>query len=300
MIAFPNKNRSPLLLSPPTTSAMLRRRWGLIACILSSIALFSGCAQLPPSSTNSTALSGKRLAVTMQFGDTIKSNYHYYFLINYDKTLGGTVGNQSAPGPVPVQGRLPGGGYGNGFASGYNGNTSAGFTDFVEFTGGACRLYHVVPGTNLQRFVLENPPVSFTLPNGGNNNTLQVAIDLSQLVVDNNGGALDPTETKTTALNIQWLQVNIVATDFIPVDPNTPFVKQVDSLGNNVLSQGNTYVTLPMNQIGRVFTNSDAAFLGLTSPEPASNDVYTSDGSVGEEFLDLLDNYTITVTQQSQ
>jgi hypothetical protein len=239
----------------------------------------------------------------MQFRSNVRSDYFYYFLINYDKTLGGTVGNQSAPGPVPIEGQLQGGGYGNGFASGYNGSTTAGFTDYVEFHGGVYQLYHVVPGTNLQQAVPEGAPVSYTLPgtNLNNTNTLQFAIDLSQIVVDNNGGSLDATTTTKMALLIQWLQVNIVATDVVPLNPTLPVFKQIDSLGNNASSTlANTYLTLPMNQVGQIFTNADATSLGLSSPEPSSNDVYTTDGSVGDPSLDLLDNYTIAVTQVGQ
>lgn len=259
--------------------------------------MLTGCAKQPPSSSGSIVLSGKRLVVTLPFRGRINPAFHYYFLINYDTSQSG-IGNQNSPGPVPVLGpNSTNQGYGNGFATGPNG--IGGFTDFVRFEGSSYRLFHVVGDPTARHFIDENLPVSVTLPNSdiGNPNVLQFEIDLAQLVVDANGASLNnPTMTVDIANKIRFLQVNVVATDVVPVDQPTSVIKQVDSLGNNQVPGSTSYLNLDVRDI-RAYTNGDA--VGLGSSEPSSNDVYTSGlGGVGDESLDLLDSYRIAVTRQ--
>ena len=114
--------------------------------------------------------------------------------------------------------------------------------------------------------------------------------------MDANGAPLtDPTTTVSQALAIQWLQMNIVATDVVPVDQNTIVFKQVDSLGNTQTASGqSSFLDLNMTDF-KSYTNSD--FAGQNVFEPSSNDVFTSTGVVGDESLDII-NYTIAVVKQ--
>lgn len=272
---------------------------GLAACLAGSLAFLSGCAKLPPETTSNVPLSGKRLVVRLNFRGPINPNFHYYFLINYANAAGATpgVGDRSALGPVPVLG--PGStqqGYGNGFATGPNG--VGGFTDFVRFEGNSYRLFHVVGDPNVRNFRDESQPVAFTRPTdpNGNPNVLQFEIDLAQLVVDSNGASLnDPALTVQIANNIRFLQVNVVATDVIPVDQTTVVSKQVDSLGDNRGSAAASgYLKLDVRDV-QSLTNLNS--VGSASFEPVSNDVATTSGFPGDDSLDLLD-YTIAITKQ--
>ncbi len=252
------------------------------------IVLFSGgCAQLPPNQNN---LSGKRLIVTMTFRSPINPLYHYYFLIN-------NAGSQNAPGPIPVL--LPP--YGNGFATGSNGGTT-GFTDFVVFDNlqpQGYGLYHVTPNTNppLSQFTYTSAPLSFTTPDPTNPNTatkLQFIIDLSQIVRDANGNTFtNPTQAATAAKQIQWLQINIVATNILPVDVTTPVDKHVDSLGDTQTAIGATsFLTLNVQQLSTV---QNSTSVGTSIYEPSTYDVYPPGSN--DPQLDLVD-WSIQVVQQ--
>lgn len=294
-------NRLPVTLRAAPITRAASRRCSLVACLLSSILLFSGCAKLPPSQSGNTALSGKRLAVKIQFRGPINPNFHYFFLINYDTSQGTKlgVGDQNAPGPIPVLAPTIVGqsGYGNGFATGSSGNLTTGFTDFVRFEGNSYRLFHVVGNVSqpsLNNFVDEGQPVTFVLPNSQNPHVLQFEIDLSQLVVQSTGASLgDPTTTVNTALAIRYLQMNIVATDVVPVNQTAFINKQVDSLGDNRTAAGSSsFLSLDMSQL-RSYTNQDA--VGKDVFEPGDVDVY---GAVNTDpALDIVD-YTITVVRQ--
>jgi hypothetical protein len=288
------KNRRPLLLRTGPTTAIRRRRWGLAVCLLSITALFSGCARQPPASTSSLVVSGKRLHVLIQFRGTIEPKYYYYFLINYDQSVSG--GNPNANGPVAVLGPIPGhGGFGNGFATGSGGATETGFTDYVEFHGNTYSLFHVVPNTHLQQAILQQQgPLSPFLPNGNNPTQLQFDIDLAQLVSAASGSSLSATDTVNQALGIKWLQMNIVATDVLPIDPSS--IKQVDSLGDTRISEGQAgFLNLNVTDFP-TYSNGDNH--GVTH-EPTENDVYTynGNGALGEDSLDITD-YTIALVRQ--
>ncbi len=283
--------RLPLFLRTMPTSSTVRHRCGLAACILSSLALLSGCAKDPPSSTSSIALSGKRLRVTIQFASAVNPNYHYYFLINYDQSVAG--GNQNGIGPVAVLGPVNSNqGYGNGFATGSNGS-AYGFTDFVKYENNTYRLLHVVGDPTLGNFVDEGQPVAFTLPNAGNPTQLQFDIDLSQIVVQSNGAALpSSTQTVSQALAIHWLQMNIVATDVVPINQTTVVAKQVDSLGNTQTASGaSSFLDLDISQF-KTYANQDFAGQSVFEPQ---GDVYGSANP--DPALDII-NYTIAVVQQ--
>ena len=234
----------------------------------------------------------------MRFQNAVNPNYHYFFLINYFTNQGATlgVGDQNAPGPVAV--REPANsnlGYGNGFATG-SGGSAFGFTDFVRFEGNAYRLFHVVGDPTESHFQDEGQPVAFTLPNSSQPTTLQFTIDLAQLVVQSNGAALpSATDTVNIARGIIWLQMNIVATNVIPIHQTAVVDKQVDSLGNTLTPTGaSSFLILNMSQI-QTYTNQ--TFAGQAVFEPGDNDVF---GAVNPDpSLDLID-YSISVVQQQQ
>ncbi len=293
----------PNLFSVPFRAAsimgMRHRTCGLAACLLSSMALLSGCAKQPPGQSSNIPLSGKRLVVTMHFQEPVNPNNHYFFLINYDTSQGGAIGagNPNAPGPVAVLGPSNANqGYGNGFATGSSGNVTTGFTDFVRFEGNSYRLFHVkgsATNPNLNNFADEGQPIAFTLPNSADPHFLRFEIDLAQLVVQSSGASLDdPTKTVNLAKNIRWLQVNFVATDVIPVNQTTAVIKQVDSLGNTQTQLGaSSFLILDMSQT-QSYSNQD--FVGRDVFEPAG-DVY---GAANPDLsLDLID-YNIKVVQQ--
>jgi len=290
--------RLPRFQRATLTPAASRRRCSLAASLLSSVVLLSGCAKLPPNSGSSTALSGKRLQVTLRFENPVNPNFHYFFLINYFTNQGTTlgVGDQNAPGPVPVLAPANSNqGYGNGFATG-SGGSAFGFTDFVRFEGNAYRLFHVVGDPTASVFQDEGQPVAFTLPNSNQPTTLQFTIDLAQLVVQPNGAALpSATEAVTIAKNIQWLQMNVVATDVVPVHQTAIVTKQVDSLGDNRTPSGaSSFLILNMSQL-QTYTN--LSFTGQAVFEPGDNDVFGAANP--DPALNLLD-YSISVVQVQQ
>ena len=263
--------------------------WGLRAAIAAIllIALAPGCAQLPP---GSTALSGKRLIVTLNYSGFINPNYHYFFLVN-------NVGDQNANGPVPVV--LPP--YGNGFATG-SGAQAGGFTDFVRFDSfqpgnNGYSLYHVVGDLNRSAFVNEGSPVSTTRPDPTDPRTgkqLQFQLDLSQLVTDSNGKPLPADQAVAAAKTIRFLQMNIISTDIVPTDLTTPINKQVDSLGDTRTSTGqSSFIVLDVSQ-NRVYKNSD--YIGQFAFEPTDNDIFATTANT-DPALDLVD-WSVEVRQQ--
>ncbi len=245
-----------------------------------------GCAQLPP---GSTALSGKRLIVTLTYSGFINPNYHYFFILN-------NAGDQNSPGPVAVV--LPP--YGNGFATG-SGAQGGGLTDFVRFDNfqpgnNGYSIYHVVGDPNRSTFVNEGSPVATTRPDINDPRSgkqLQFQIDLSQLATDSNGKPLPSDQAVAIAQGTRFLQMNIISTDLVPTDLATPVNKQVDSLGDTRTSTGqSSFVVLDVSQ-NRVYRNSD--FVGQFAFEPSDNDIFGS--STPDPSLDLVD-WSVEIRQQ--
>lgn len=260
---------------------------GVGALVTALMALTAGCAQLPPGTA--TALSGKRLIVTLNYSGFINPNYHYFFIVN-------NAGNQNAPGPVPVV--LPP--YGNGFATG-SGASAGGFTDFVRFDNfqpgnNGYTLYHVVGDPNRSTFVNEGSPVTTVRPDPNDPRTgkqIQFQLDLSQLITDSNGKPVPADQAVTAARSLRYLQMNIISTDVVPADLATPVSKQVDSLGDTRTANGqSTFVVLDVSQ-NRVYRNSD--FVGQLAFEPSDNDIFGS--STPDPSLDLVD-WSVEVRQQ--
>lgn len=253
-----------------------RLRAGIPWLVALSLAVV-GCARLPPSRN---ALSGRRLVVTLRFRQPINPNYSYFFLIN-------NAGDPNAPGPIPVL--LPP--YGNGFATGPGGQRA--FTDFVRFDNQQVQgyaVYHVVADAgNNENYVRTGRPVNAVLPTSDPTLTgsyeLRFELDLSQLVTDASGNPLaDPVEAVNQARNIRFLQVNVVATSLVPIDPATPVVKLTDAFGDTRTPLGaSSWLTLDTTQIGRVFRSSD--FIGQPIEEPTTPDVFGGD----DGSLDLVE-----------
>ena len=251
-----------------------------------------GCARLPPSRNS---LSGRRLVVEMRFKGPVDPRVYYYFLINYD-TSTGVTGNVNGIGPVAVY--IPP--YGDGFATG-SGGGQIGFTDFVRYSSleqnGIPNLYHVLRNTNqAETYDFTGGTLNVQLNRDLSNpasRTLRFEIDLSQLPRDANGQRLPDDEANTIARQIQFLQVNILATDRVPTtDDNLP--KLVDAFGESA-AQGNpfafgagvqSFLTLDLRTVSRIYRSDDAQQLG--SNEPAYEDVFGGyDPSVDLEFWSI-------------
>ena len=251
--------------------------------------LCSGCANQPP---NQNALSGIRLRVTMRYNYTVNPNFQYYFCIN-------NMGSINAAGPIPVGAPLANQTYGNGFATASdNGASSAtnkgGFTDFVVWGntiyGGQQQngyaLYHVVgDANNYQNFRSSGVPISSVAPSTdptdpAGSSTLTFELDLSQLIRDATGGAVDANTAANTARALRYLQVNIIATNATPLTPSSA-IKAYDSMGDTSNGRG-SYLTLDVTQTGRTVTSTDPTL--PETNEPTFYDVY---GGSGLSPLDL-------------
>ena len=257
-----------------------------------------GCANQPPSQN---ALSGIRLRVTMRYNYLVNPNYQYYFVIN-------NAGDRNAAGPIPVGTPLPNQTYGNGFATasdnGASGTTNkGGFTDFVQWGfnqyGGQSQngysLYHVVgDANNRQNFRSSGVPIASTAPSTDSTDpagstTLTFELDLSQLIRDATGGAVDANTAANTARALQYLQVNIISTNITPQDTATSALKAYDSMGNTSDGRG-SYLTLDVTQ-NRTVASTDTSL--PETNEPTFYDVY---GGSGFSPLDLV-SWTIEVVR---
>jgi hypothetical protein len=174
------------------------------------------------------------------FAGPVNATFAYYFLIN--------ASNSSvAPYPVPVGAPVSGTTYGNGFATASD-NSSGGFTDFVLFSSKyqyagsqpnqGFALYHVAATypqgvNNSGNFVANGSPIQVASPlNSGNPNAIAFQIDLAQLFEYPNSGNSQQSAINQ-ALNLRWIQVNIVSTDFVPTDIQSGVIKHFDSFGDD-------------------------------------------------------------------
>lgn len=190
----------------------------------------------------------RRIAVEVQVAGRIRPDYHYFVLFNLSNDPTGQFG------PVPVVAPP----WGNGFAAGV-------FTHFMRFDNlqpaGGYALYRVQPGTNLSVFqYLGTPRVSE--PVNANSNRLRFEIDLTQFIPN-------PVD----AAQMQFVQLNLIATDRIPIDPNDFSPKVVDALGDPNLGVGQ-YLNIRIDQ-NRIVRNAD------TNLEPR--------GDVRDPDLDIVD-----------
>jgi hypothetical protein len=232
----------------------------------------------------------------MTFHGPVDVNQYYFFVIN---NANSAANAQVAPGPIPVLGPP----YGNGFATGSNSST-AGFTDFVEFGGGnnGYTMYHVVgnpPDPNITTDLkAEARPVTAIVPDPNDPNTanqLEFEIDLSQLIYDANGVPLvNQSQTLSEARAIRYLQVNIIATNSVPVNTTTSG-KQVDSMGDTTDPTFQTsFLLLDLNQAGTVSSNSTTPGTILYE---STGDVYPPGSSSSNPSIDLVSWSITPVTQ---
>jgi hypothetical protein len=256
---------------------------------LAALCMTLSCARQPP---NGTAFSGKRLRVIMTFRQAINPIYHYFLVINKQGTFGTSI-TSGAIGPVPVIVPAVNGSFGNGFATGSD-SSAHGFTDYVEFTQGNFNLYHIGQDTLQGPFIPEGHPVSVT-PYANGATSLQFDLDLGQLVYNTNNLPLSPADAANIALQIQYLQVNIIATDTTSTSPDLSH-KEVDALGDTSSRTGQqNFLELDL-RTPRIYQSSDNS----QSAEPSSNDVfvYPQDSvGTGDASLDLVD-WSMQIVQQ--
>ena len=204
--------------------------------ILAVLALVpaSGCAKYPP---NQVAQSHRRLTVDVYLAEPVNPAYYYFVAIDTD-------GNPLT-GPTPVLHRPWGG---TGWAVGP-------LSYFVEYhlsipNGYGC--YSVDPN-NILLQTYQGAPLLYDRDEA---NRLQFTIDLN---------TIDPLGT------LQSINVNIITTDVLPIDPNQDVTRQTDGLGPT----GNDYVTIPLTQT-QTYTNAESSI-----PEQA--------GDVLDPQLDIVD-----------
>lgn len=195
------------------------------ACLL--LMSLTACARFPDTPEGGGV---RRIAVEVRVAGRIRPDYHYFVLFNLSNDATGQVG------PVPVVAPP----WGNGFAAGA-------FTHFMQFDNlqpaGGYGLYRVVPNTNLSVFQYLGAP-RLSEPVGAQSDRLRFEIDLTQFIPDPND-----------AQQIQFIQLNIIATDRIPTDPNDLTPKVVDALGDPTLGVSQ-YLNLRINQ-NRIVRNAD-------------------------------------------
>ncbi len=202
-----------------------------------------GCARFPDAPPGGGV---RRLVIEMQVAGRIRPEYHYFVLFNLSNDPTGQAG------PVPVL--VPP--WGNGFAGGA-------FTHFMRFDRfqpqARYALYRVVQGTNLSVFEFLGVPISVQ-PVSAESNRLRFEILLTQFIPD-------PEDAQA----MQFIQLNFIATDRVPIDPNDTTPKVSDALGAPGLGQ---YLNLRIDQ-DRIIRNLDT---GLESG-----------GDVADPDLDIVD-----------
>ncbi|MFN4033631.1 MAG: hypothetical protein ACK4ME_08465 [Fimbriimonadales bacterium] len=205
----------------------------------------SACARFPDTPT---AGGVRRIVVEVQVAGRIRLDYHYFVLFNLSNDPTGQAG------PVPVVAPP----WGNGFAAGA-------FTHFMRFDNiqpaGGYALYRVLPDTNLSVFEYLGAP-RFSEPVGAESNRLRFEIDLTRLIPN----LID-------AQQMRFIQLNIIATDRVPLDPNDLTPKVVDALGDPALGVSQ-YLNLRIDQ-NRIVRNAD------TNLEPR--------GDAPDPDLDIVD-----------
>jgi hypothetical protein len=221
---------------------MFRKKSRAAGLLLAALLMFpASCAKSPPGTSNGV---GTQIVVTVRVAGEIRPDYFYSVLFN----INNTAGQGGLTGPVPVVAPP----YYNGFAVGA-------FDDYVEYNGSlpnnGYELFSIL--SDLQTPVPLGKPISVTaVPDSGN--TIQFSIALSQLA--------------TTAIpvgNIQNLEINIIATNVVPVASDTPVSKNFDALGNPFTGGVNDFITITNLTTPATYDNA-----GSATPE-AAGDVAT-------------------------
>lgn len=190
----------------------------------------------------------RRIVVEVQVAGRIRPDYAYFVLFNLSNDPTGQSG------PVPVVAPP----WGNGFAAGA-------FTHYMRFDNlqpaGGYGLYRVIPNTNLSVSEYIGPPRA-SEPVGAQSDRLRFEIDLTQFIRD-----------PVAAAEMRFIQLNIIATDRVPTDPNDTRPKVVDALGDPALGISQ-YLNIRIDQ-NRILRNAD------TNLEPR--------GDVPDPDLDIVD-----------
>lgn len=267
------------------------------------VALAGGCARQPPGQTGASALSGIQMQVTVQFAATINPSWYYYFLINNPLTSTYPGSNSATgPGPIPVQGPVPGTTYGNGFAtSSSTADTSGGFTDFVLYSysqsiypsGSPINgfgLYHVnQAGTNGANnplnFQGNGTPLTYQIISSSKtNDTIEFTFDLAQLFPSSAGYSQSEAINKVQSSAFQWLQVNMVATNVVTTNPTASVAKEYDSFGDDSNGIG-SFLTIHVPD----FTSyaNGGTNVGQAS-KPGTSDVYPPTNAAAYQSLQIV------------
>ena len=215
----------------------------------------SGCAKGPSGSPTGggSSITGRLLIVTMTVrGQIDPTNDYYFVLFNVNNTA-----RNGFTGPVPVVTDFERGG--NGFAGGNfshyvevhqnagppsaSGSTNFGFygiaSDLLTTSGPAGLIQALFTSTNAP------------------NDTLTFEIPLSSLATSD-----------ISAANISNLEVNFIATDKVPINPQDTSTKNFDALGDASGGGGlNDYATI---YVGTNVNGTDAAN-DVASYAPATN-----------------------------
>lgn len=223
----------------------------MLLCIL----LLAGCAKFPDTPVG----GGKRLMVEFTVAGRIRPDYLYFLCIN---NSGDTIGSN---GPKPVL-TPP---WGNGYAAGR-------FTHVAQYstgqTYGTSTLYEIIDPSNPINRRPIGTPLSTELSADGK--TLRFTIDMSTIL--NIGQLLE---------DVKALQINIIATNRAPLNPNDTGSKYWDALGNGLDNTTiNAYLNIRTEQDGTWQNQS-----GSLNFEPA-NDVLDRDRPAAvDPDLDIVD-----------
>ena len=243
------------------------RKLAIVLCAC-GLSLIPGCAKYP---SNVGGGTGPQLLVTMTVAGEINPNFYYFVVFNNTGDQAGING----PGPVIAP---P---WGNGFVAGAA-------TQFVEYHNSlpvdGYELFQFIPGTNLQQYTALGVPNQDTVIQPGAS-TMEFRIPLSQLATSN-----------IPASSIGSIQINMIATDRLPVNPQDTSAKLFDSFGNSTFGSGQLYDYITIN------TQQAATYNNSTNPIEPSGDVEQTNGSGGytnveEPDLDIT-NWSVQIVQQ--
>lgn len=171
--------------------------------------LCAGCARTPAGVT-----PGQQTLVTFEVqvagSVSVDPNAYYYIVIDTD--------NDPTDGPVPVVARP----WGNGYAAGS-------YTHYILYRPGAgFRVFQSADENHTENTYIGPPLQAGVGTTNRPSDTLIIQIDRSQIA--------------TVNPDVRALDVNVIATDRVPLDPQEVTPKTVDGLGGS----GNEFVTIPL------------------------------------------------------
>lgn len=171
--------------------------------------MLAGCAHTPP---GVTPIGQTLVTFEVQFQGAINPgnpNAYYYIVLDTD--------NNPATGPVPVVARP----WGNGYAAGS-------YTHYVLYHNGVFGVYRSADANHTTSTFIGRPFQAGLATHNVPNDSLFIQIDRAQIA------DVHP--------DVSALDVNVIATDRVPLDPQEVTTKIVDGLG----ASGNDYVTIPL------------------------------------------------------